>query len=440
MSNCLPEKLTDGGIFNETTIIKGTLVEAILQNPSITGGITIDAATATQLAEQLCEPLNECIDSTLRTILSTSTIDKVSFTNAVINGLELQGLIKLNADAQNSVYQALQPQVVAEINSAITAALAQELTNIRIKGLTVSGSINIDENVTTLLSDALADTLATLLPFINKENGTATGLTVTNGVLNTATITGSVLNSNTGSNNNLTALATTNTSFSGTVGATPEAINNFAQLLSAAVLKYLTDNDLLNGLAITNAELTTPSIIDGMKLDTVTIGKLVQDITKDLLEYAVTNNLFNGLDLSGVNISGAITLDETAIDKIAAELVKKAYKFQISEGVVNNSTGTGNSLTTTSLTDTTLKGNVFLDTDAITALCKALKECMVSAVTEELSKLCTPMLGSDKFPPVNEGEAISTQYYGTSQNIRLGTPTGFLEINGYAVPCYAMAK
>lgn len=440
MSNCLPDKLTTGGIFEDTTIIRGKLIDAILTNPTITGGISIDSATADQLADQLCAPLGTCIDNTLRTILSTSTIDKVSFTNAIIEGLNLKGLVTLNEDAKKSLYSELQAQIDAEINSAITAALAKELTNIKVKGLTVSDSITIDDKVTTLLSDALKQTLTDILPFVNTDNGLANNLSVLGGKVSSSTVVGSNVSQTTGSDNTFSGTTLNDSTFKGSVAATPEAIEDFAKLLAQDILKQLVENNAFDGLTIKDGIFDAPNIQGDVSLDADAIKALVDSLTKGIIKNITDNKLFDGIDLSGVNIKGNVSLDPAAIANIINALNQEAHAWKVNGGQINSSTGTGNTFTSDTYVTPTLKGEVLLDEDAKTSLCDSLKSCLVSAVITELAKDCTPILTSDAYPPINESSSMSTQFYGDAQDIRLGSPLGFMNINGYAVPFYKITK
>ena len=219
-NNCCATVYVDGGTWADITLIAPNITSGILNNTTLTGGVSLDAATATSIAAQICDDLSTCIQS----YIDNGEFVGVSLDAALLRmsqlvSVTINGPVTLDSTARTSIATAicsdLEACIVSTIEAAALAGLnatSASLTNTSLLGtLTLSAEAAqtifsaiqsaLDTRIATLIATALQDLTPADIGAIPDTGGTATNLTITRGDLSLVTVTGSEVNQSIGSDN-----------------------------------------------------------------------------------------------------------------------------------------------------------------------------------------------------------------------------------------------
>jgi uncharacterized protein YjbI with pentapeptide repeats len=222
-NNCTATTYVDGGTWIDTTLVNPTATGARLNNTSLTGGVTLDNATAVSVAQQICDSLKSCIQSAVDNgvftgvTLHTATLQAASLINA-----QLSGAIALDAAASSTLAAALCEDLGPCITSTVqTAALsALDATNANLTNASLLGTLTLSQesaqaiftSITAAIDTHVADLIAAALLALTPEaigavadrDGTARNLAITGGTLQGVDLSGGTVDSVRGGNNEFT--------------------------------------------------------------------------------------------------------------------------------------------------------------------------------------------------------------------------------------------
>lgn len=216
-NNCCATQYVNGGTWVDITLVNPTVMGATLNNTTMTGGMTLDAATAAGLADQLCAHLESCVAD-------------------VVNGGTFSTLTLL--------------QSILNMPTIVNAAMAGVVTLDETAKITLAAALC--ESMQGCIESVIAATLPTDIGAVAAENGQATNLSITGGTSNDVTINGSTVQNSTGVGNTFggTTLAGP-TLITGQVSMDTEALSHMCSQLMTCINEAIdaaTDINLIAGV------------------------------------------------------------------------------------------------------------------------------------------------------------------------------------------------
>lgn len=254
-NNCCATVYVDGGTWIDITLVNPNIMGGVFNNSTLTGGVSLDAATATAIANQICGDLSACIQNYVDNGTFTgTTLDSVLVRMGTLVNASLTGTVGLDATARTSIATAicadLEGCITSTIESAALTALNAtnaNLTNTELLGtLTLSAeaaqavftAINaaLVTQVNALIAAALLELTPEDIGAVNATNGTATNLNITGGMLSAVHVVGGVIDQSGGSSNTFTSTTLVGpTTVTGQIPLDTEALTHLCAQLSPCV-------------------------------------------------------------------------------------------------------------------------------------------------------------------------------------------------------------
>lgn len=259
-NNCCPTSFTDGGVFNSPTIITGTIVNSTATGLNMTGGVTLDGATATSFAEQLCSHLETCINS----YINGGNFTNVGIVGATLFSSSINGPVSMDATAKTSIAQALcadlETCIDGYVNNGTFTGITLDASTLNNASLT--GTLTTDPTVISSFLASASTQLETLIePWINSAVAAVTpesiGAIAANAGVGTTTelmqpvITSGVIGNSVGSNNVFTGTRLVGpTTITGQVPLDTEALQHLCLQLQTCVDGDIGDLQHVDGVTI----------------------------------------------------------------------------------------------------------------------------------------------------------------------------------------------
>lgn len=406
MNNCCGFEYADGGTSKNATIIDARIISPAIQSVAMTGGVELDDATATDIANRLCPLLKQCIQDTI----NKGTLENMTLSNTI-----LEDGVTLDADSAKDIADSICQYLT---NCIVGAVENNELNGVKITDgvLTtpsVKGGITLDADTAKAVADAVVDLLKDRMVKAVEESG-----------LDKTELRDPIIK---GAGTSIDADAA-------------KIVATAVQDLLAKYVKEKLEAEGLDGIVITNATLN-----GGMTMD-----QNVQKAITDLVETYFKVNGLSGITLKGPSIDGAITLDDNALNGLLASLddgIKKLVADEVNaaltEGTIccihikgaqiDKSSGSNNTFTDTTLNGTThIDGELVLGDEVLGNLCAQLQTCIRTAI-EEWLKL-TPVAAADQ-PATTIQDELPTSIIG-GRDALLGKPDGFIRIGDWQIPAW----
>ena len=313
MNNCCDNTYVDGGTINNPQIINPDIIGGILNNVTMTGGVTLDDATITSLVNQLCPALDSCV---------LQIVDGAELSNMKLEDTSLTGTLTMD----DEVAKAIVNRICAYLDDCvINIVQTNVLEGVELKTPTIINGVV--KGTTTLDADAaqsLANGIKQYLSDYIKEvvlDGVLDGIKLANASIDGAALRG-----------NITLDA----------AARESLANELCSSLTQCIIDAVENNRL------TGVELESPNItgMPTLSLDAVeAIGNALKDKIQDAVNEALTSGTLCCLHIEGAEI--------------------------------NNSHGQNNTWTDTTLNGTTnINGSLSLDAEAIASLCLQMQPCI----------------------------------------------------------------
>lgn len=342
-NNCCPSDINQGSTILQPIIIEGSGTDVTLNNTTLTGGVTLDDATKTAIATQICGDLTDCIESHV----SNGTFDNVTLNSAVLNaatltmsilsgGAQISGPVQLDATAVTSLVVALCDSLK---DCIINHVENNPIVNGHLQGVLIDGPILLDDAARTQLASQLCDDLFSC-------------------IVNTVTSTP------------LTGVSLVNPSISGSIVIDNNALNSLVAALQTKTF---------NNLNIVGGTFTNPTVNGAVTLDSFAASSFlaaIQTALKPIVDQWIATALLN---LNPASI-GAVA----AVNGIATNLTVTggtANNITLNGSYFNNGTGVNNTFTGTTLVGpTTVTGQIPFDSAALAHVCAQLQPCITDII------------------------------------------------------------
>lgn len=322
MNNCCENAYQDGGTINQPQILDPEILGGVLKGVTLNDGVTLDDTTASQLATRLCPILHNCI---------LEAVEGATLTGMDLINTQLKGTVSMDADATAAVIAGICSGMKDCIIGAVQDNLLKglQVEDLKVAGLSVTGPVSLDLDASR--------TIATQI----------------------------------------------------------------SEHLDSYILSVLTAG-VIDSIRLSNASIDGLGLKGSVSLDDTAAQSIVDGICSKLTDCVldiVKNNSHEGLKLVAPDISGAVKLDLDAANAIGEALAQKITDvvndaltsgklccLHIEGAEINNSYGTNNTWTNTTLNgDTVINGNLNLDNEAIGNLCVSLQSCIDSRFEELLN-------------------------------------------------------
>lgn len=270
-NNCCATVYVDGGTWVDTTLVNPKVTGGVFNNSVLTGGVSLDAATATAIANQICDDISTCIQNYVdKGVFTGTTLDTVLVRMATLVNVSLKGAVELDATARTAIASAICSDLEGCITSTIESAAltALKVNNARMTNTALLGTLTLSaeaaqavfsaidaalmNRVNALIAAALLELRPEDIGAVNTVNGSATNLNVTGGVLNAVQVSGGTVDQSVGNANTFTGTTLIGpTTVTGQIPLDTEALTHLCAQLSPCVnaaIDAATDVNLIAGV------------------------------------------------------------------------------------------------------------------------------------------------------------------------------------------------
>lgn len=189
-NNCCGTDYTQGGTWEDVTLITPDIVDAVMKNTTLNGGVKLDDATAQDIADQICNKLKECIKGHIE----NGTFDNVTLTKAVLISSTLtnavfDGTVSLDdatkASFVSELCEEFKPCIIKHIQEAdltkLTASNAS-LTNVEFAGL-IKATVESAKGIAEIVGPYIKEFVKEHVEAVKLEQLRATDVTLTDTAL-----------------------------------------------------------------------------------------------------------------------------------------------------------------------------------------------------------------------------------------------------------------
>lgn len=319
-NNCCTPSIAQGG-----TLIDVELINSVLQNPSIVGGLTMDDITVAALITRICADLKSCVEGHV----NNNTFDQVTLRDVTLNHAAIKGVVTIDDNARDNIANTIGPVLGRHIMDAIKA---NGLRDVEISNASLSGDISLTDGVKTLLHKALSELIKGQVDTLISdaltaweitgntfENISGSNMTATNTTLNGVTTLSGQVPLDTDAHDHLVQQLTES------IKSIAEAVltanrNGLASIFQdctgaphAAGTRIPTCQDLTNAISIAFSQIPALDVISGVSYDekthTLTItttlnhdgGQQQWEVKLDSLGGQVVTD---GTTISGTGVTG----------------------------------------------------------------------------------------------------------------------------------------
>lgn len=143
-NNCCGTDFVDGGTWKETTLINANIVEPIIKSASMEGGVSLDDATAQDIADQICGKLSGCIQEYVDNgTFENVTLNKAKLMSSTLTNVIFDGTVNISDAAKEAfktqLCEVFKPCVIKHIQDSKLEKLDAE--NVTLKDVELSGLI-----------------------------------------------------------------------------------------------------------------------------------------------------------------------------------------------------------------------------------------------------------------------------------------------------------
>ena len=242
MSNCAVE-IIDGGTITNSKIIAGEIVNSILINATLHGGVNLDRATAISIVNQICGEMQQCVRGHVSGgAYSDVTLVASTINNSRVSNGELVHGVTADLSATEDLTNILRANINTIARDAIADALKETLYKLELDTPNIVSNLKMDEGAKDAAVALLhAKMMAALTPSITSMITTAIEAITEGGTLNDSNL---VRPNGTGGTLTATTLVTSNISqpiFDGAISMDDAARASFCDNLRACIISVVHD-------------------------------------------------------------------------------------------------------------------------------------------------------------------------------------------------------
>lgn len=268
MNNCCDNSYQEGGTITQPQIISGTLINSMLVNAQLTGGITLDDGVKISLVNQLCPLLNNCILQ----IIDGSELSDLKINNTIVDSAVVRGTVTLDATAKASLASELCQSLTTCIIDTVTS---NTLTGVILEAPNITGTPVLSADAVNAIADSLTDKLVELVMAALTDN-----------TLCCLNINGAEISNSTGENNNFnTTTLSGDTNINGNINLSTSAASDLCFQMMPCIDDRVTEILNTNGTVITDND----TILGNGAIDHPLHVNLDTDIDSRLLPVETTD-------------------------------------------------------------------------------------------------------------------------------------------------------
>lgn len=180
-NNCCGTDYTQGGTWEGVTLIVPAIVDAVMKNTTLNGGVHFDDATAQDVVDQICDKLRACVKEHVEAV----KLERLRATDVTLTDTALRGDLELSKDASDAIYEAIE---------AAIASKASEIVGMAISSLSPSDINAVDTRDPIITGGRIIDgTMSgTKATGITLDNASGTNIIFDTGRLKNFTLSGQV--------------------------------------------------------------------------------------------------------------------------------------------------------------------------------------------------------------------------------------------------------
>lgn len=148
----------ENGTFDNVTLNKAVLISSTLTNAVFDGTVSLDDATKASFVSELCEEFKPCIIKHIQ----EADLTKLTASNASLNNVEFAGLVKATVESAKGIAEIVGPYIKEFVKEHVEAVKLEQLraTDVTLTDTTLRGTLELSKDASDAIYAAIEASVA----------------------------------------------------------------------------------------------------------------------------------------------------------------------------------------------------------------------------------------------------------------------------------------